>query len=318
MTVFLVTALCFLAVFAVNTALYNVATRKRRELLKRIDDHSKIREHSFYGNQAAKHAMSILKSIGSIFVTRKLALKVEGKLVRAGLPLKGEEGITLWFLVLSLAGILAFAISRDIGLSIITAALAGFIPIMWLNSRINKRMHKFDSQISGALTVIANSLRAGFSFMQAMEMVSSEMSDPIASEFKRVLRELHLGTPTEQAMHNLSKRVGSGDLDLVVTAVLIQRQVGGNLAEVLDSISGTIRERIRVAGEIKTLTAHGRISGLVIGLLPICLTVVIYMMNPEYIMVLFTDPRGLILLTMGVVSQVLGMMFIRKIVNISL
>ncbi len=147
-------------------------------------------------------------------------------------------------------------------------------------------------------------------------MVSREMAPPIGVEFARVLKEMNLGVTTEEALANLGERVVSDDLDLVITAVLIQRQVGGNLAEVLDSIAGTIRERIRLKGEVRTLTAQGRVSGLIIGVLPFALAGFIYVINPKYMMTLFTHPLGIAMVGYALVSMAVGMMMVWKIVNI--
>jgi len=142
------------------------------------------------------------------------------------------------------------------------------------------------------------------------------MEGPLAMEFAKTLREINFGTTTEQALQNMVFRVESDDLDLMITSVLIQRQIGGNLAEILDNISNTLRERIRIKGEIKTLTAQGRISGIIIGLLPPILIGVLLLLNPNYIGVLLEKKIGILLLSVGALSEVIGVMIIRKIVNI--
>ena len=179
-------------------------------------------------------------------------------------------------------------------------------------------MKLFNRQLGDALIIIANSLRTGYSFMQAMDMVAREMKPPISSEFSRTVKEMNLGTTTEIALGNMAKRIDSEDLDLVFTAVLIQRQVGGNLSEVLDNIARTIRERVRIRGEIRTLTAQGRMSGLIVGLLPVAMGFVIYLLNPEYIRVLFSHPIGRLMLIAATVSQVIGIILIRRIVDIEI
>jgi len=310
--------LTFATTTAVVLCAYHLATRKRREILQRINNHTRYPGLIQSRKRTVGHLKGLLRQISRIFAARGLAVRVEGKLIRAGIPLKGEEGITLWLLSIVVPALLVLVFLRDPALAMLVGVSGAIIPLVFVNGAINRRLSRFEAQIGSALIIIANSLRAGFSFLQALEMVSREMPDPIASEFRRVLREMNLGTPMEQALMNLSKRVGSSDLDLVVTAVLIQRQVGGNLAEVLDNISGTIRERIRVAGEVKTLTAQGRISGIIIGFLPVFLALILFLINREYIVTLFTDSRGLMLLAAGLVSQVLGLLFIKKIVDIRL
>ncbi|HHX77511.1 MAG TPA: secretion system protein, partial [Firmicutes bacterium] len=164
--------------------------------------------------------------------------------------------------------------------------------------------------------IIANGLRAGYSFPQAMDVVAREMEPPIAEEFNRVIRDNRLGKTMEEALKELTERNDNEDLDMIVTALLIQRQVGGNLAEILDKIENTIRERVRIKGEIKTLTAQQRMSAAIIVLLPFAVTGIIYLMNPDYIMTLFRQPLGLIMVAVALVFQSLGIFMIRKIVNI--
>jgi tight adherence protein B len=184
--------------------------------------------------------------------------------------------------------------------------------------KIQQRAKHFNNQLGDTLVLIANSLRTGYSFMQAVEMVSREMPPPISVEFARSLKEINLGIATEESLNNMAKRVDSEDLDLVVTVVLIQRQVGGNLAEVLDNIAGTIRERVKIRGQIKTLTAQGRISGFVIGGIPFVLAILIYAINPEYIRLLFSTPLGKCMLVGALLSQICGALAIRKIINIDI
>ncbi len=242
--------------------------------------------------------------------------KVLNELSQAGIPLRPEE----FFLIRLLGGAvlaLLFILLANLLLGIL-GFIAGFylLPMAFLNRAKRTRINQLNYQLSSALSTMANSLRAGFSLFQAMKSLSSEMSPPISTEFSRTLKEINLGTPTEQALQNLSDRVKSDDLELVVLAMIIQRQVGGNLAEVLDNIAHTIRERIRVQREIKTLTAQGRISGIIIGLLPFFLAGAIIFMNPGYMSTFFAHPLGYFLTGMGLFSQFIGIMMIRKMVNI--
>jgi len=242
---------------------------------------------------------------------------LERKLIQAGVPLRGAEFVVVCVGMMLVCGLVLFMFS---GGKMITACI-GFviglvIPLYVLRAKAAKRVKQFNDQLGDALGLVANSLRTGYGFMQALDMVSREMPAPIAPEFGRVLKEMNLGLSTEDAMSNLTTRVNSDDLNLVITAVLIQRQVGGNLAEVLDNIANTIRERVKLKGEVQTLTAQGRISGMIIGGLPFALGVFIYVINPGYMQVLFTNPMGKIVLGVAFVSQVFGMLIIRKIVDI--
>jgi tight adherence protein B len=213
-------------------------------------------------------------------------------------------------------GILCLMVVGKIIFVLLGFTAGAALPLFILRGIIERRVKAFNNQLGDCLVLIANSLRTGYSFMQAIQMVASEMLPPISVEFARTLREMNLGVTTEEALNNLAKRINSDDLDLVLTAVMIQRQIGGNLAEILDNIAGTIRERLKIKGHIRTLTAQGRISGLIVGILPIALGLVIQMLNPEYIRVLYTTDSGLFMLGGAAVSQVFGVLLIRKIVNI--
>lgn len=243
--------------------------------------------------------------------------RTEHRLVQAGLPLKSQE-----FLVICLGSALIFGLLLLWKSGLVGAVTGGFcgyhVPHVFLRIKIKRRTKAFNDQLGDTLILIANALRTGYSFMQAVEMVAREMLPPISFEFGRTLQEMNLGVPTESAMTNMAKRVDSDDLDLVITAVLIQRQVGGNLAEVLDSIASTIRERIRIKGEIKTLTAQGRMSGVIISLLPIALLVALKLINPNYVDLLFTHQIGQVMLGIAIIGQVLGVIAIQKIVNIDI
>jgi tight adherence protein B len=192
----------------------------------------------------------------------------------------------------------------------------GSLPLMWLLWRRKRRLKKFGSQLSDALELISRALRSGHSLAAGFNLVQEEMSAPIGVEFGRVFEEQNLGIPLEEALRNLSDRVPNLDLKFFATAVILQRQTGGDLAEILDKIGHLIRERFKIFGQIAALTGEGRLSGVVLLALPPVLFLVVYRMNPGYISLLFTDPMGKKLLAGAVVMQVLGALAIRKIVDI--
>ncbi|HBX23169.1 MAG TPA: secretion system protein [Desulfotomaculum sp.] len=258
----------------------------------------------------------LYRGLKKILSATPLKRRVEKELTRADLPLRGEEFMA--FTVIGLGGVLLSVLIFTGSLLTVLSAMVVMLPApyVFISRARQKRLQLFNSQISDALVIIANSLRSGFSFLQAMDLVRREMPDPIAKEFGRAFQEINLGTPTEQALTNMAERVDSDDLDMVITAVLIQRQVGGNLAEVLDKIAHTIKERIRIKGEIKTLTAQGRISGIVIGLMPVALCLFLYVSNPEYISLLFNNQVGLIMVGAALIAQGVGFFAIRRIVDI--
>jgi tight adherence protein B len=247
----------------------------------------------------------------------KLARRVDLELQKADIPLKGVEFLTLNILACLLPLIGIALLQGGFSAPALAGGLVGaLLPRVYLLRRQRSRLARFNAQIADALVLTANSLKAGYSFLQAMEITSREMQPPISTEFARALKEMNLGVPTEAALEATAERVGSDDLDLVVTAVIIQRQVGGNLARILETIAETIRERVRIKGEIKTLTAQGRISGLIITLLPVGIGLFILSVNPGYLKTLFIHPLGKLMLGLGFVGQILGMLIIRKIVNI--
>jgi len=169
------------------------------------------------------------------------------------------------------------------GISALIGAVVGFfIPPFYVRRQQGKRLRRFNDQLSDMLNLMVNGLRAGYSIMQAMEAVSKELPAPISEEFRRVIQEMQLGVPMETALDNLYRRIPSDDLDFVITAINVQREVGGNLSEILDTISFTIRERVRIKGEIRVLTSQVRTSGTAMALIPIILVVFLWFLNPEY------------------------------------
>jgi tight adherence protein B len=209
-------------------------------------------------------------------------------------------------------------------LFLIIGAIVGFmLPRLYVSRRKKGRVNAFNKQLPDTITLIANALRAGSSFLQAIELVTRESRPPISTEFSRVIREVNLGLPFDDAMENMVRRVLSEDLELMVTAITIQHQVGGNLAEILDSISFTIRERIRIQGEIRVLTAQQRISGYVVAGLPIGIAGILFIISPKFLEPMFTKPpeilglpAGIIILGFGVFMMTIGFLLIRRIVDI--
>lgn len=258
----------------------------------------------------------VLTVFGKVFEGRRYASGLEMDLARADISLRGSEFMALSIILTVLAAFYGWVIFRNVLLAAVLGVLGGFLPNFYVKYRQKMRLAKFDSQIADALIIMSNSLRAGYSFLQAMDMVSREMSPPISVEFAAAMKEMSLGSPTETALMSMVERVGSEDLELVMTAVLIQRQIGGNLAEVLDNIAETIRERVKLRQEIKTLTAQGRLSGIIIGVLPITLAVFLLAVNPEYIRILFTHPIGRLMIGVALVAEIIGILFIRRIVAI--
>ncbi|MDX9870873.1 MAG: type II secretion system F family protein [Clostridia bacterium] len=308
---------CLTIVLALSS-LNAMATAGKRNLNKRLEDVAgglKIKPE-IESPLELKQKKSIFHKIGAVLFKKSMTKQIEEQLSRADLPLRAEEFLAIWMFAGILPVVFVTMATENIGLTILVYVLGiGLTPFLVLRAQ-KKRLHTINWQLGDALSIMSNSLRAGFSFQQAMEMVGREMPAPIGKEFSRAFREINLGVPTEEALQKMVKRVNSDDLDLLVTAVLIQRQVGGNLAEILDNISHTIRERIRIQGEIKTLTAQGRISGIIIGILPPAIALIMMVINPGYILPFFKNTLGQALLAAGVFIEIIGILLIRKIVNI--
>lgn len=242
--------------------------------------------------------------------------KLDLMMVRAGLPLLGSE-----FLAISAGGaLLVFVIFALATRNPVTGLLALLLflaaDFVFVQRRITKRLDNFQRQLADCLSLVANSLRAGFSFLQTMEIISREMEPPMSTEFERVMRDTTLGKSLDDALHDMDDRVGSADFSLVVTAVLIQQQVGGNLATILDTIRQTISERIRIRREVNTLTAQGNMSGIVLACIPVALGLFFYVSSPEYLEPLLTTDIGRIAIIGAVFLVIVGFAIIRKIVDI--
>lgn len=258
----------------------------------------------------------IARGIEKTGLFNKYKENMRRKLAKANLLLKPEEMVSIAVIAFLTGGIMGFLFTGNIFFTVILAFLGMNIPGFILSGRIKKRVKTINNQLGDTIAILSNSLKAGHSFFQAVDSVAKEMTGPISEEFVKLQKEINLGGSTEDALENMVERIGSDDVELMVTAVLIQRQVGGNLAEILDNISNTIRQRVKMKGEIKTLTAQGRISGFVISMLPLGLALIMLVLSPEQITLLFREPIGLLMIGMAVISEILGIVFVRKIVNI--
>ncbi len=270
-----------------------------------------------------------LASLNKAVEARDFWANIARDIARADLHLKPSEFLAIWVgsivgVPLLLVFLSAFLPALRNPLFLLIGIVIGFfIPRFWLARRRNGRLGAFNKQLPDTITLIANALRAGSSFLQAVELVVRETRPPISTEFARVIREVNLGLPFEQALENMVRRVRSDDLELMATAISIQHQVGGNLAEILDSIAYTIRERVRIKGEIRTLTAQQRLSGYVVAGLPIGLAGFLFVAAPGFMEPMF-DPRasllglpaGVIILAIGGFMMFLGFLAIRRIVDI--
>lgn len=268
-----------------------------------------------------KHDSALEKAIDRAIADRPFARKWRTQLARADIKLTVAEYAALH--VISMIGFFVVGYFVIFGQQLVPAIVAGFIglfaPRIYVARATAKRLHEFEQQLPDTLGLWVNALRSGYSVLQSMEAISRDAPEPTSTEFKRVVQEVSLGIDLGDALLHLLNRVESEDLDLVVTAVNIQREVGGNLAEILEIISHTIRERIKLKGEIRVLTAQGRITGYLISFLPIILALFLYTINPTYMGHLFENRTcGWPLLGVGLALIGIGATMVQKIVQIDI
>jgi tight adherence protein B len=242
------------------------------------------------------------------------------ELARADIKLRVGEYLLIILAVVALGAVIAYIAGGQQPFSALIGGVIGFfIPRLYVGNQKSARLRRFDEQLSDMLNLMVNGLRAGYSTMQAMEAVSKELPSPISDEFRRVVQEMQLGIAMEKALDNLLRRVPSKDLDLVITAINVQREVGGNLAEILGTISHTIRERVRIKGEIRVLTSQAMISARFLSVMPILVFIALYFMNREYIMSLFAPDvlvAGIIIIVIALVMIGSGYFVMTRIATI--
>ena len=317
----IISTLVFLIVFLLILGIYKVSIHSRENIRNRVlslEDQNREGINEVSASKKKLDYKDLLRGIGRIFAAKSYSGSLESELSKADIMLRGEEFIGLNILVTLAGGLIGYMLFGGISQALLIGFVCLLIPGMLVKHKKKARLNNLNEQICDSLTVLTNSLRAGYSFQQALDLVAKEMDGPLALEFRRTLREINFGSTTEQALMNLIQRAESNDLELMLTAVLIQRQIGGNLAEIFDNISNSIKERIRLKGEIKTLTAQGRISGLLIGLLPVGLFAILILISPDYIGILLRESSGRMILGVAVVSEVIGFLIVRKVVDIGL
>jgi tight adherence protein B len=266
--------------------------------------------------EKSKKRRSRMDGLDAMVTRRGFGTSMQTDLARADLKLRISEFMALTALSIVAFFFLARLIFGSTLLGMVFAVVGFFVPRIYVNIRKARRLNAFNDQLGDTITLLANSLRSGYTIVQSMKTVAEQLPDPMATEFHRVTQEIGLGLHYEEALNNLLRRVPSDDLDLMITAVNIQGKVGGNLAEILDVIGHTIRERVRIKGEIRVLTAQQMISGYILTGLPVVLGLVLYSINRSYVGRMFTEPCGWIMIGVAVLMIASGFLIIRKIVSI--
>ncbi|WP_288850526.1 type II secretion system F family protein [uncultured Mitsuokella sp.] len=314
----LVAALCF----GLLVGLLSIRSRAKKEhaMTERLNYFAGVRQEERPQRKLTPKALlyscieALAKGLGRLQQGRRIELLMQ----QADWPIRGTEFEAILLLWGGLVGLITFLVTLK-GVLFIAGALAGILMgVGLLGMRIRRRRKKFTNQLGDMLTMVANALRAGFSFMQAFELISREMDAPMGREVQLVVNEVNLGNTLESALDNMQRRVASPDFELVVTAVLIQRQVGGDLASILDTISETIAERVRMRREVMTLTAQGRASALVVSCIPIGLAAAVSILNPNYLKPLIETELGRMFIVAAVILQLIGFIVIHRIVDIEI
>jgi len=316
----IVLAVAVISIRGQNAQVVEERLERYSEALEPITEDEKTRGKDAKKKPEKRQETALTQRLDKALEKRGVGSRIQTELARADLKLTVSEYFALHGLSavgIAMLGYLLFG--GQIALAIIAGAIGIFVPRFYVAYKKGKRLSEFEVQLPDTLGLWVNSLRSGYSTMQSLEAISREAPEPSATEFKRIVREVQIGIPQEQALAHLMDRMPSEDLDLIVTAVNIQREVGGNLAEILEVIGHTIRERIKLKGEIRVLTAQGRITGYVIGGLPIALGLFLYLINKGYMSHL-TDDHGcgwpMLAIALGLIGT--GTAVIQRIVDIKL
>lgn len=317
--IYIATIAFFASLLIFLYALLESANRKD-VVIEKLDayDADKIIDNEFKLLSSAKEgpiqkiAKLLEKKSSNSYRKKKNAMLIK----QADLPITYEELMVIKVMAAFSFGFLAAALTKNLWIVLAVVVFIWILPIFIINRRKKKKIMAFDAQLNEGLIMISNALKAGYSFLQALAVAAEETQDPFSKEFKGLLKELSLGIPIEDGLTNLLERVPSDDLKLIMNAILIQKDVGGNLSEILENIAETIRERQRIKNEVKTLTAQGKMSATIILVMPFFIAVIIYLFDNDYILTLFTTLIGRFLLVFAMIGQVLGFVSIKKIIKI--
>lgn len=320
MIFFLVFIICLFLVFGAYLLATRGSEKKRVRLQKRLAETLLYSSHTddVEVQLARQELMSEIPALNQLLVRIQVATRIKRLLDQADLQIT----VTRLLMFSVMAGVLAALAASMVTIVWPVVAVAGlvasgmpFLHVMW---KRRQRLNKFLEHLPDALELMSRALSAGHAFAESLHMIANEMPEPIATEFRKTYEEQNLGLSLKLALENLAERVPLLDLRLCITAILIQRETGGNLAEILEKVAYTIRERFRIMEDLKTLTTSSRMSAWILCGLPIFVALVVTGMNPEYMSVLWSDPRGHKLIYVALGMQITGMLIIRKILNIKI
>lgn len=308
MNAIIVTLLMMLTVFFLVLLLLYAISADQRQMQKRFNGLTSLSATDLTNLKKARKSREKSK--------HKVLKKLENDLSMSGILIRPSEFLLLWIGLSMIPSTLVFMLGGNIIFSIILLLFGLLVPPLYVNKKRATRVELFDQQLIDAISIMSSCLKAGLTFQQALVSISTEMPNPISEEFGRVVKELKLGSSIETSLTRLSDKIGSQNFMMIVSAILIQRQTGGNLSEILTNISGTIKERFKIKNEIKVLTATARTSGLVVGLMPLVIILVFLLFNPDYVTIFFESNLGIAMVVIAIVMEVIGYLIIRRIVNI--
>lgn len=281
---------------------------------------TKKHEHEVEGSAFAQTTIvrRAVALTGKLAAHRGVLARVEGDLERADMPMRAPEVLFFAAATVFVVGVVIFFVTGSVAMGALAVVCTGLFPPAAINFIAGRNRRKFVAQLPDTLNLMAGALRAGYSFLQSLETVSTQIDGPMGKELRRILAEGRLGRNLEDSMEETARRMASDDFDWVVMAIRVQREVGGNLAEILTSVAETMIVRDRLRREIKALTAEGRISMVILGIMPVALGVFLYVVNPKYMSLLFTDPTGRMLAAGATVLAMVGVYWMRKTTQIEL
>ncbi|MBR2278303.1 MAG: type II secretion system F family protein [Eubacterium sp.] len=276
----------------VNVALVKNESKTRRNRKERQRQHSRFDEK--VGNAIYKQLQS------------------------ADIKMRPEEFLIVWILLAFVPGALVVVFTGNVILTLILIVIGALLPVIYVRQKKKSRVKKFEEQLCDALMICCSCLRSGLSFNQAMETIAKDMDAPISTEFSTVVKEVNMGYSMDEALENLGDRIKSKYVDLMVSAVLVQRQTGGNLSHILENISDTIRERMKLKRQLKTSVSSGKMSGIIVGAMPIIILGLFTLISFDFVAVLYTEPRGNILLAIAAGLEGMAFMFVKKITTVKM
>ncbi|WP_303867474.1 type II secretion system F family protein [Acetobacterium wieringae] len=308
MNAIIITFLIMLTVFFLVLLLLYAISADQRQMQKRFNGLTNLSTADLTNLKKARKNREKSK--------HKVLKKLENDLSMSGILIRPSEFLLIWIGLAMIPSTLIFMMGGNIVFSIILLLFGLLVPPLYVNKKRAARVELFEQQLIDAISIMSSCLKAGLTFQQALVSISTEMPNPISEEFGRVVKELKLGSSIETSLTRLSDKIGSQNFMMIVSAILIQRQTGGNLSEILTNISGTIKERFKIKNEIKVLTATARTSGLVVGLMPLVIILVFLLFNPDYITIFFESNLGIAMVVIAIIMEVIGYLIIRRIVNI--